>query len=78
MTRYCIFVLVLLDHLEESVDALEPSVTVPQHIQFGLRGVAIGAMNRETDVGSQMYQLTLPLAHLVASPAHNGIVVNRQ
>ena len=71
-------VLVLLDHLEKSVDALEPSVAVPQHIQFGLSKVAIGTMNREPDVGSQMYQFTLPLAHLVASPAHNGIVVDRQ
>ena len=71
-------VLVLLNHLEESVDTLETADPMPQLVFLELRQISVRFMHRETDLGSNVDEIFLPLAHLLPFPTFNCPLIDRQ
>ena len=68
-------VLVLLQHLEEGVDALEVAGSFPQHAALPVRQFVIGCENGEAGFLRAAYHHVFPFAHFLSAPAHYGAVV---
>ena len=65
-----------LEPAEEAVDAFPGTVAVPEEVFLFLGEFIVGGVDGEADVGGVAYEVALPLLHLVAVPADDGIVVN--
>ena len=63
---------------EETVDARECAVAVPQQVTLLLCELIVWAMDREPERRSHVDEFTFPFAHAFAAPAHHGIVIHRQ
>ena len=71
-------ILVLLEHLEEGVDAGLRPRSVPQIILLRLRELIIGGKDGEVVLGCIADKLVAPGTHLLATPAYHAAVVYAQ
>ena len=68
---------VLLDMLEEVVDAMQPRRAMPQEILLLLGQIIVGAMDREVVTFTIDDKVAEPFAHDLAFPADDGALVDR-
>jgi len=71
-------VLVLFKHLEKVVDAVEILVSFPQHPALFIGQLVVRGENREVEFFCIVNQFFAPFTHLLAPPADDGSVVDRQ
>ena len=64
--------------VEESVNATELSVAMPQQVFLAVGELIIGLVDGETVPRCHMDELPFPLTHYLAAPAVHRIVVNRE